>query len=187
MEPGTRNTAAEMTADEIEGTSTEMDADYYRLLYDYCYWARDRLLGAMAGMSEEDYSRPNGFTYGSIKAIFTHILAAESAYLIRWQGGTVTQRITADDVPTVEALSARWREEESKARAFFSKLDDAALKGEIVSNMRDGSEFRRALWVDLSQIVIHGTQHRSEAAEALTMVGRSPGDLDLFVYMREKA
>ena len=45
-----------------EGT---VDADYFRLLYDYGYWARDRLLKAADGMTEAEYAAPNNLTYGS--------------------------------------------------------------------------------------------------------------------------
>src|SRR5207253_992854 len=59
----------------------EMQADYYRLLYDYNWWARDRLFAAATGMSDEDYARPNGFTYGSLRGILTHILDADVLWL----------------------------------------------------------------------------------------------------------
>jgi uncharacterized damage-inducible protein DinB len=71
-------------------------------------------------------------------------------------------------------------------RAFLSKLTDEETQREIVSVRRSGEEFRRPLWQDMVQILNHGTQHRSEAAEALTMVGRSPGDLDFSVFMQQR-
>ena len=37
----------------------------------------------------------------------------------------------------------------------------------------------------LAHLVNHGTQHRSEAALLLTQAGRSPGELDLIVYLEE--
>jgi uncharacterized damage-inducible protein DinB len=156
-----------------------LDADYFRLLYDYGYWARDRLMVAADGMSDEDYAKPNGFTYGSIRGILTHVLSAEAGYAARWRAETVETPINQETLPTLEALIERWKAEEAKNRAFLSKLSDGDLQREIVSVRRSGEEVRRPLWLDLAQIVNHGTQHRSEAAEALTMVGRSPGDLDL--------
>jgi uncharacterized damage-inducible protein DinB len=159
-----------------------MDADYFRLLFDYSYWARDRLMAAADGMSDEDYAKPNGFNYGSIRGILTHTLGSEAGYAARWRGETVDSPINQETLPTLSSLIERWAAEESKNRAFLSKLSDDDVQREIVSVRRSGEEVRRPLWLDLAQIVNHGTQHRSEAAEALTMVGRSPGDLDLSRY-----
>ena len=161
-----------------------MEAEYFRLLFDYSYWARDRLLRAASGMTAEEYARPNGFTYGSIRGILTHAMRAEALYLTRWQGEQVSPvQIDQEAVPTVETLDSRWRSEEAKLRAFLEALDDADVKREIISVRRDGTDFRRPLWQDLTHVVNHSTVHRSEAAEALTMVGRSPGDLDFSTYL----
>jgi uncharacterized damage-inducible protein DinB len=162
-----------------------MDAEYFRTLFDYTYWARDRILKAADGLSEADYARPNGFTYGSIRGILTHCAQSESGYLARWMGEQV-EPITQESAPTIEALASRWREREAAMRAYLVLLKDEDLAREIVSRRRDGSEQRRPLWQDVTQIVNHSTQHRSEAAEALTMVGRSPGDLDVSLYFRER-
>jgi uncharacterized damage-inducible protein DinB len=40
-----------------------------------------------------------------------------------------------------------------------------------------------AVWQMLAHVINHGTQHRSEAAALLTTAGRSPGELDMIVYL----
>ena len=164
-----------------------MNADYFRTMVDYGYWARDRLMAAAEGMSDAEYAKENGFTCGSIRGILLHVLGSEAVYAGRWRGETVDPLINHETAPILAALIERWRQEEEATRAYLSKLGDADVEREIVSRRRNGEEFRRPLWQDITQIINHGTQHRSEAAEALTMIGRSPGNLDVSVYFSEKA
>ncbi len=77
-------------------------------------------------------------------------------------------------------------EEESKLRGFLSGVTEASLAEDFVFRRRSDEELRTPLWVLLTHVVNHGTQHRSEAAEALTMVGRSPGSLDFTTYVWER-
>ena len=163
-----------------------MNADHFRTLYDQGYWAKDRLLTAMGGMSEQDLARPNGFTYGSISGILAHTLQSEVRWLARWQRQEPASAITAEETASVKALTERWQQAESEMRDFLGGLGDADLEPEFVTQMRDGSEFRLPFWAYLAQVASHGTQHRSEAAEALTMIGRSPGELDLIYYLRQR-
>ena len=67
-------------------------ADYVRTLFDSLYWARDRVLDAGAGMSEEDDGAENGFEYHSIRGILTHTLGAEANYIYRCMGTRCRRR-----------------------------------------------------------------------------------------------
>ena len=54
-----------------------MNAEFFNLMLDYQYWSRDRLLAAAEGMTDEELTKPNGFTYGNILGILAHCLGAE--------------------------------------------------------------------------------------------------------------
>ncbi len=167
-------------------------AEYIRTLFDSLYWARDRVLDAAEGMTEEEYARENGFVYKSIRGIFTHTLGAEANYMRRASGQPALtpdspDAINEQTVPTIEALKARWLREEQAMRAFLGSLTTADLDEVITFTRRDGVEVRQARWEMLTTVLEHTMQHRSEAAEALTMVGRSPGGLDFPMYVASKA
>ena len=103
-----------------------VDAGYFRTLYDYHYWARDRLLRAAEGMTADEYGANNGFTYNGLRPMLTHTLNAEVAWLNRMRGETA-ERLeppTEEALPTVEALAARWAEVEAVQRAFLADLRD---------------------------------------------------------------
>lgn len=115
-----------------------MDAEYFRTLWDYSYWARDRLLRAMEGMSEEEYARPNGFVYGSIQGILGHTLWAEAGWLALWKGEAERMPPPSPPPPLAE-LPARWAEVEAAMRAYLAGLSDADVRRERQLKRRDGS------------------------------------------------
>jgi uncharacterized damage-inducible protein DinB len=166
-------------------------ADYMRTLFDSLYWARDRVLDAAAGMSEEEYSRANGFEYGSLRGILTHTLGAETNYLHRCMGTPAPapdspEATNEANVPTLEALGKRWLAEEQRMRGYLDSLDEAELARVVTWTRRDGVQMSQPVWQLLTTVYQHTLQHRSEAAEALTMIGRSPGGLDFPVYLASK-
>jgi uncharacterized damage-inducible protein DinB len=164
-----------------------MNADYFRTLFDYNYWARDRVVAAMRDMSETEYANQNSFTYRSIRGILTHCLDAEYSWLCRFESEPDRGVLSEADLATPALLAARWHQEETKMRAYLARLTDEDLTVDVVWLAPDGSQRRLPnLWLSLAHVVNHSTQHRSEAAEALTMIGRSPGDLDLGLYARER-
>ena len=158
-------------------------ADYYRWLYDYSYWARDRVLAQVAKLDHEAYVAPRSLDYGSIRGTLVHWLAREVIWLARWQGKP-DGLIGESDLPTVAALMERWTQEEARMRAFLGQLTDLQLSDTVhyVSALTN-NKYAIALWPMMSHLVNHGTQHRSEVALALTQIGLSPGDLDMVVYM----
>ena len=164
-----------------------MDARYFRDLFDFNYWARDLVLEACSGLTAEEYARPNGFTYGSIRGILLHTLWAEALWLARWTAEPPVDDFREEDFATRDSMIRKWEVEERKLRAFLNGLDDRALERPVAyRSSRTGNHYEDPLWQLLTHVVNHGTQHRSEAAEALTMAGHSPGDLDVLDYYRER-
>ena len=163
-----------------------MNADYFRTVFDHLYWARDRVLDAAAKLSDEEYSADRGFTYKSVRGMLTHAMSAEAMWGARARGEAPPPPTTQEAVPSVGALQQRWAEEESRMRAFLAGLDDAAVSGSVTFRGRDGNERSIPVWHILTLLYHHTVQHRSEAAEALTMAGHSPGDMDFLVYVNAR-
>jgi uncharacterized damage-inducible protein DinB len=164
-----------------------MKPDEVMTLYEYAWWARDRLLDAAGGMTDEEFARDNGFTYGSLRGILVHAMDAEESWCSRFLGETVAPAPEQDEITSVAELKTRWSAAEARFRAYLADVTEPSLAADFVITRRNGQEIRTPLWVLLTHVVNHGTQHRSEAAEALTMVGRSPGSLDLTTYVWQRS
>jgi len=129
---------------------------------------------------------PNGFVYGSIRGILLHTLAGEVIWLARWQGESPNVLLSEADVATLPGLVRRWRRQEDEMRFFLAELTPERLASNLPYRSTRGGDWAEPLWQQMAHILNHGTQHRSEAAEALTLIGRSPGDLDLIDFFRER-
>ncbi len=161
--------------------------DTIRLLYDYSSWATARVLRAAEGISAGDLCAPADFPMGSLRGTLVHALSAEWIWRQRWNGIMPAAMLVEAEFPTIESIAARWDEEEAAMRAFIAALSETALQRPVtVVNTRGVAFPPLPLWQMMIHLVNHGTQHRSEAAAILSSLGRSPGDLDLILFLREQ-
>ncbi len=165
-----------------------MQREAIQLLLDYNTWANERILAAAEGVSEAEYeAEVPGLSHGSIRATLVHQLGAEIIWRRRCvEGVSPTTLLTAAEVPTFAALRQRWAAEDATLRAGLARLTDEALAAPLAYRTTRGTPMEDTLWQVLAHVVNHGTQHRAEVAVALTAFGRSPGDVDLIVYLRRK-
>jgi uncharacterized damage-inducible protein DinB len=165
-----------------------MNKSDLNLLFDYNYWANRRVCEAAARLAPGQYEAPYKLSHGSLRGALVHVLGAEIVWRMRCQEGvSLSGLLKEDELPTLEALNARWSGEEAAMHSYLASLNDYALGQPIQYKTTKGQAKSTVLWQILAHVVNHGTQFRSEAAVALTDYGQSPGDLDLIFYIREVA
>jgi len=161
-----------------------VSASYFRTLIGYNRWAWSKVLDQVEQLSQEQYEAKQ-FNFGSVRSTLTHISQVEANYLARQSGAEAPPRRTEETHPTARDLRALWEQQFTDQEAFGKTLTDDMLTQEfhwIAPNGQPASG-RRDLW--LAQLINHSTQHRAETAMAITEFGHSPGDLDVFIYVRE--
>ena len=156
------------------------------LIFDYNYWATQRLLISAAKTSQEQFVAPAAFPHHSLRGTFVHLLDAEYGWRMLCQQGLETKDMTEAEFPTLGVLEDRWHEEETAMRAYLAGLKDEDMTGIIRYSTPSGIKRERVLWHCLYHVANHGTQHRSEAAAILTDLRHSPGDFDFSMFMLEK-
>ncbi|MBK8900326.1 MAG: DinB family protein [Anaerolineaceae bacterium] len=155
------------------------------VLFDYNYWARDKILAAASQLNPAQLTEAAMPSYSSMLGVLTHLLNAENLWRIRCQQRESPSSVKfVDPLPTLSALEEQWQAEERLMRAYLHTLDEEQLQERIQYKGTGGGEFENLLWQILVQLVNHGTSHRGELAWRLTELGRSPGDLDFIIYLR---
>jgi len=155
-----------------------MTVDELRDLFAYDRWATGRLLDAMDGIDGDTWSAAQAIDERGLGGILVHMLGAYQ----RWRHGLAedgeTPRPERDALPSPAELRRRWEAEWPAMDAWLAGLD-----ADWLARDDEGVPFAGML----RHLVNHGTQHRSEAAVLLTQAGRSPGDLDMIVWLEDRA
>jgi uncharacterized damage-inducible protein DinB len=173
------------------GSNDAGTVEMVRALFDYTFWANDRLLSAMDGMSDDELLAPRDMANESIGTCLLHAMLAMRGWLRIWSGYTI-------EVPLPGASTGRhfdnlrdgFRRMHGAIAAFIDTITDATLTEmrEIRPDQYNGWKgSERRLWDMMIHVVNHTTQHRAEAAAILTTLDRSPGDLELDELMVQKS
>ena len=157
------------------------------LLIDYNYWARDRLLAAVAALTPEQFTRPLGNSFSSIRDTIAHICDAESIWLRRWRGEQPQGFQKPDRIADLAAAREEWA---SLEREMRERVETLGPKG--VERIFEYKDFRGAaqsdvFWQMLQHVVNHGSYHRGQVTTMLRQLGAEPARyMDMIVYYREK-
>ena len=161
-----------------------MSASYFQVMFAYNRWAWSKVLDMVQALPEDEYTARQ-FNFGSIRSTLIHAAGSEASYLARISGKTPQTRPTEETLKSSAELRAFWEEQFEAQETFAASLTDAML-GEYFSYTAGNGQqqsSRRDLF--LAQLLNHSTQHRAETAMAVTEFGHSPGDLDVFIFVRE--
>ncbi len=159
-----------------------------RGFYEYNEWANARILETMSGLGDEELMRPRAVSHGSLGMDLLHGLRAQVGWLSTFRGGAPRIPLPAPEGASfLDNLIDWYRRSHEALREFIDSLGEEELGRSRIdnpqgTNRRVKQSRSLLLWDMMVHVVNHGTQHRSEAAMALTELGRSPGDLDYMYF-----
>jgi uncharacterized damage-inducible protein DinB len=156
-------------------------------LYDYNAWANQRSLAAAERLTPEQFTKPLGSSFSSIRDTLAHICGAEWIWLERFQGRSPAALPNVTEFEDLASLREHWLEQEQRLLAFAGGLTQSDLDREMEYKTLKFGVYRNPLWQSMQHLVNHGTYHRGQVTTMLRQLGAEPVLTDLMHFYRERA
>jgi uncharacterized damage-inducible protein DinB len=164
-----------------------MDLQELRTLVDYHYWARDRLLDAVDGLSPDQLNEDLGNSFPSIRDTLVHLYGADRIWCDRWDGEPPRGMPDPAGFPDVLSLRRAWADQEGKIRAVLERLGERGVDQPIEYKTMTGQAQAQPFWQMLQHLVNHGSYHRGQITTMLRQLEQSPpASMDLIAFYRER-
>jgi uncharacterized damage-inducible protein DinB len=147
--------------------------------------ANGKLLDAAARLDPEELRKPVDGAAGSILDILLHMMASQMAWTRRFRELDPIAPPAVEEFATVADLRERWQQYDADTRACLDAFSDEDLEQVIHFRSWYGWESSSPRWQAVLHEAFHQHQHRGEVAMALTALGSSPGEIDVFDYIDE--
>jgi uncharacterized damage-inducible protein DinB len=173
-------------------------------LYAYSRWANDRMCGALAKLSEQQFTEPVQSSFPSIRDTVFHIVAAEWLWLKRWQGRSPRSTLPDPDLspatwstlspggmPSIKELATPLGLKsfadsiDQERRDFLCGLSEDVLQAPLQFNDMAGTPYAEPLVQLMQHLVNHGTYHRGQVTTMLRQLGAETVALDMLYFFRE--
>jgi len=163
-----------------------VDLAYVGELYAYNRWAGGRLRAVVERLDPQQFQRPMGSSFTSVRDTLLHIVGGEWIWLERWNGRSPRALPSATDLPDLAAISMRWNQVEQDQERFLAGLVQSDLTKSITYVNQKGETWTYPLWQLLTHVVNHSTYHRGQVATLLRQLGIKPPMTDFLVYYEER-
>ena len=84
------------------------DLETLRELFAYNRWATAKILDCVAPLSEEEFARPIGGSFGSIHGTLAHVYGAEWVWLERFRGRSPRSLPEREEGSTLQDFQEKW-------------------------------------------------------------------------------
>jgi uncharacterized damage-inducible protein DinB len=164
-----------------------MTPEEMKILYDYNAWANRRQLEAAGKVTREEFLKPMGSSFGSLRDTIAHIYGAETIWLERFQGRSPEGLPDVKQFPDVPSLKEKWADLETRLLAFVAGLTQEDLNRVFEYKTFNFGVYRNPLWQSMQHVVNHGTYHRGQVTTLLRQLDAQPILTDLMHFYRERA
>ena len=141
-------------------------------------WATERLIDACAALTPEQLTTPAPGTYGAIIDTLRHLVAADTWYLSFFKDRTAV--LDEEDETTLAELRSLVTRDGAAWTALLAAAPDP--DADVPERGDEGWEFHAPAGLRLAQVVHHGTDHRSQICTALSSLGVTPPEIDLWAF-----
>jgi uncharacterized damage-inducible protein DinB len=164
-----------------------MSPEDIRQLYDYNAWANRRAMEGAAALTPEQFTKPLGSSFSSVRDTLAHIYGAEWIWLERFQGRSPASLPDVKEFTNLASLRKRWLEHETLLLGFVRGLTQADLDRVMEYKTLKFGVYQNPLWQSMQHLVNHGTYHRGQVTTLLRQLGVQPILTDLMHFYRERA
>ena len=164
-----------------------MTVQQLRLLYDYHYWARDRLLSAVELLTPDQFMRDMGNSFRSVRDTVAHIYSADWVWHARWLGDSPTALLPMDMFPDVATIRREWNGLEKRVDVLLAGLDDSSVERVFEYRLISGQPGSSVFWHSAQHVVNHASYHRGQVTTMMRQLGAEPPKaMDLIAFYRER-
>jgi len=142
------------------------------------------MLTAAEGLNSEELTHDFKTSDKSILGTLTHIYRAERLWLKRMLDEKATFKVEGDD--TLAALQTSWPGIRSGWADWARELSDDAAVADISYSDLKGNPYTQPMWMIVMHVVNHSTHHRGQAVGFIRSLGRTPPNVDLITFSRQR-
>ena len=140
-----------------------MKANEIKTIFDYNFWAFERVWESICQISDEQFVEPIDYSTGSIRNIVAHIMSANRNWMGRLQGGDMPPRLVYEDFLSLSQTKAKWDELRQEFMEYLDSLTQEQLEETMNWELpARGLKFSSLRWEILLHVANHATDHRAQ-------------------------
>ena len=143
-----------------------------REVFEFQRWATGKILDCVAPLTDEEFRRSIGGSFGSLSGTLVHAYGADWVWLERLHGRSPRSLPKGDEALDFPALRKKWAAVESERDAYLASLSPERLEESLAYVNFAGESCRYRLSEVLFHIANHLTYHRGQVASQLRQLGK---------------